>query len=103
MQQQVTWTRVWGPAETFVCGDVEYEMGSTYESSDRMRVDMTYFVEQTGETFGVMYKSEVYAIGQEDDALIDYEWASAVPYYSLEAAIAACRAFANVDESDMFR
>ena len=50
----ITWQRVWGPDETYECGDVEYEIGSTYESSDRIVATIVYFVEATpGGTFGV--------------------------------------------------
>lgn len=102
-----TWTRTHGPDETFECGDVEYEMGSTYDSDDGMRVVLTYFVEafpngDDPESYGIRYKCETYAIGNEDNPVVAYDWASALAYDTLESAVAKCKSYAVVDESGLF-
>jgi hypothetical protein len=104
-----TWKRTYGPEETYECGDVPYEIGSTYESDDGMRGTITYFVEEgfaredgTPDSYGVRYKDEVYKIGNEDDSSVEYEWGSPLAYRTLEDAIAKAKSLAAVDESDMF-
>lgn len=103
-----TWTRTYGPDETCECGDVEYEIGSTYDSDDGMRIVITYFVEAVldtndkPESYGVRYKVESYAIGDEDNSVVDYDWASALAYSSLEKAVFKAQSCANEDESSMF-
>ena len=100
-----SWKRTYGPAETYECGDVEYEMGSTYDSSDNHRATITYFVTVTAETpvpqYGVEYRMETYIIGEEDDSTVTYDWACNRIYYSLEEAIERCRACAAIDESEI--
>lgn len=101
--EQHTWQRVWGPEETCECGDVEFEIGSRYESSDGMVVSLVYFVtESMKDGFGVEYRCEVWAQGQEDDAVVTYDWASALAYSTLEDAIAKARRLASEDESYVF-
>lgn len=102
-----TWKRTYGPEETCECGDVEYEIGSTYDSSDGMRIQLTYFVEASPDgdeptDYGVRYKVEVYEIGDEDNSTVDYDWASPLAYPTLEAAILKAQSYASADESGMF-
>lgn len=98
-----TWRRVYGPSETCECGDVEYEIGSTYEDDGNMTASIIYFVEAAPrETFAVWYKCESWKDGDFDNPTTSYDLASALSYDSLDEAIAKAKSFAAEDESYVF-
>jgi hypothetical protein len=96
-----TWRREWGPVETAECGDVAYEVGSTY-TNGRDRVSLVYFVTEFGEAgFGVECRCASRTAGS-DDEVVSYEWACDAKCHSLAEAIDNANACARVDESYMF-
>lgn len=96
------WHRVYGPTETYECGDVEYEVGSTYQS-DKEMATIIYFVIETGDTYGVLYRVQSWPIdGDEDDATYSYDWACQIKHPTLAEAIASADSFAQVDKSSIF-
>lgn len=96
------WTRIDGPDETYLCGDVEYEIGSTYHNGIDAFVTITYFVTGADDNWAVEYRCAHWYVGHEDDETVSYDYAHATRFPRRSAAIAAAIDDAAEDEAWIF-
>lgn len=103
-----TWVRIAGPAETYDCGDVEYEIGSTYASGLK-RATINYFVYQHDDDgpYTVEWRCESWRVDGDEQPIDGSEWvtydcAETVGFATLAEAVTSVDLHAAVDESWIF-
>lgn len=96
-----SWTRIYGPAETDECGDIEFEYGSTYGTGDE-RCSIIYFVEKYANGYGIHYRCESWRVGDESNSVVTFDWAEAKSFPTLADAEKRTRELGDNDESFLF-